>query len=440
MEELLFNGERAFKDLEKLAVDIGTRPSGSEAERGASKWIASEFEALGLKTTVEEFEVTTGRVASKKLEVLAPYREEVGCEVMPLYGSTGPGGVEGDLVHLETIDEEYLTPDVAGKVILTSGRPKDRKKSYSVLSKLKPLAIILIESSPRILAKNLWGSVLVKERFGEFPVVRVTYEDGLKLLEKGAGRVRLVAEAEDMKVKSQNVVGELEGSERPEEIVLIGGHYDTVLEVPGAEDNAGGTAIVMELARVFKEKGTKRTMRFVAWGCEELGLLGSRDYATKLRKASEKEKEEDEDKETELDRVMLCVNLDVHGAYLGTNSSRVLGPPELTASVKLLSKETGVVYEVQEDVYSSDGTSLSAVGVPSVSLSRRAPTNVLMHSTEDSIRWLSPKALQAQGEFTELYLTRYVSEAAAFPFERKIPDEHKKKVEEYFKRAMRKLP
>jgi hypothetical protein len=138
--------------------------------------------------------------------------------------------------------------------------------------------------------------------------------------------------------------------------------------------------------------------------------------------------------------VMLCVNLDVHGAYLGTNSSRVLGPPELTASVKLLSKETGVVYEVQEDVYSSDGTSLSAVGVPSVSLSRRAPTNVLMHSTEDSIRWLSPKALQAQGEFTELYLTRYVSEAAAFPFERKIPEAHKKKVEEYFKRAMRKLP
>jgi hypothetical protein len=440
MKGLHFNGERAFKDLEKLAVDIGTRPSGSDAEKKAATWIASEFEAIGLKIAIEEFEVTTGRVVSKKLEVLAPYSEEVGCEVMPLYGSTGPGGVEGDLVHLETIDEEYLTPDVAGKVILTSGRPKDRKRSYGILSKLKPLAMIFIESSPRILAKNLWGSTLIKEKFGEFPVVRVTYEDGLKLLEKGAERVRLVAETECTKVKSQNVVGELKGSERPEEIVLIGGHYDTVLEVPGAEDNAGGTAIVMELARAFKEKGTKRTMRFIAWGCEELGLLGSRDYATKLREASEKEKEEDEDKETELDGVRLCVNLDVHGAYLGTNSSRVLGPPELTVSVKLLSKETGVVYDVQEGVYSSDGTSISAVGVPSVSLSRRAPTNVLMHSTEDSVRWLSPKALQAQGEFAELYLTRYVSEAAAFPFERKIPEEQKKKVEEYFKRALRKLP
>ncbi|MDH5792032.1 MAG: hypothetical protein OEZ44_07565, partial [Candidatus Bathyarchaeota archaeon] len=93
-----------------------------------------------------------------------------------------------------------------------------------------------------------------------------------------------------------------------------------------------------------------------------------------------------------------------------------------------------------EDVYSSDGTPLSAVGVPSVSLSRQAPTNVLMHSTEDVVRWLSPKTLQAQGEFAELFLTRYVAEAAAFPFERKVPDDHKKKIEEYFKRALRKMP
>ena len=440
MKRLLFDGERAFKDLEKLAVEFGSRPSGSDAEREPSRWIASEFEAIGLRTTLEEFEVTTGRVVSKKLEVLEPYREEVGCEVMPLYGSTGPDGVVGDLIHLETLDEEHLTPDVRGKIILTSGRPKDRKKAYGILSKLKPLAIIIIESYPRILAKNLWGSAIVKERFGEFPAVRVTYEDGLKLLEKGAKRAHLVARSEEAKVKSQNVVGELGGSERPEEIVIVGGHYDTIPKGPGAEDNAGGTALVMELARVFKEKGTKRTMRFIAWGCEELGLLGSRDYATKLRKASEKAKEEDEDAETELDRVRLCINLDVHGALLGTNSSRILGPPELTASVKLLSKETGTVFDVQEDVYSSDGTSLSAVGVPSVSFSRRAPTNVLMHSTEDDIRWLSPKALQAQGEFIERFLTRYVADAAGFPFKRKIPDDHRKKIEAYFKRTMRKLP
>ncbi len=440
MTDLMFDGKRAFKQLERLAVGIGTRPSGSEEEKRAAEYIASEFRALGLETRLEEFEVTTGRVVSKGLEVLEPYRENVQCEVMPLYGSTGPEGVVGDLIHIDTPDEEHLTPDITGRVILTSGTPKDRKKAYGIMSRLKPLALIFIESSPRILAKNLWGSAIVKERFGEFPTARVTYEEGLKLLERKAKRVRLVAESEEMKVKSSNVIGELKGCERPDEIVLIGGHYDTVLEVQGAEDNAGGTAIVLELARVFKERGTKRTIRYIAWGCEELGLLGSRDYAKRLRESSEKAKKENEEAETELDMTLLCINLDVHGAFIGTNSSHVLGPPDLTSSVKLLSKETGVVFNVEESIYSSDGTSISAVGIPSVSFSRRAPTNVLMHSAEDSIQWLSPKTLQAHGEFVELFLNRYVAEASAFPFEKTIPDKQKKDIEEYFKQNLRKLP
>jgi acetylornithine deacetylase/succinyl-diaminopimelate desuccinylase-like protein len=61
MTKLLFDGEKAFKYIEKLAVDIGTRPSGSEAEKEAADWIASEFKALGLKTSIEEFEVHRGK-------------------------------------------------------------------------------------------------------------------------------------------------------------------------------------------------------------------------------------------------------------------------------------------------------------------------------------------------------------------------------------------
>ena len=441
MTKLLFDGEKAFKYIEKLAVDIGTRPSGSEAEKKAADWIASEFKALGLKTSIEEFEVTTGRVVSQKLEVLEPKMGEIPCEVMPLYGSTGPEGVTGELVYLETYDEEYLTPDIEGKIILTSGRPKDRKKSYRLLSKYKPLAMIFIESSPRVLAKNLWGSHLFKEKYGELPALRISFMDGRKLVQSGASRVHVVAETESKTVNSQNVIAEIEGNERPEEIIVVGGHYDTVLEVSGAGDNAGGTAIAMELARVFKEKGTKRTMKFAAWGCEEFGLLGSRDYATKLRKASEEAKKENEDEDqTELDRTVLCVNLDVHGGFLGTNSSRTLGPPELKTSIMLLSKETGTVFTVSEGVYSSDGTSLSAVGIPSVSFSRGTPSNTFMHSVEDDISWLNPRALHNQGRFIEEYLTRYVSEAAAFPFERKIPDKQKKEIEDYFKRSLRGMP
>ena len=181
-------------------------------------------------------------------------------------------------------------------------------------------------------------------------------------------------------------------------------------------------------------------MRFAAWGCEELGLLGSREYAKRLRETSEAAKKKDEEAVTPLDNTVLCLNLDVHGGLVGTNSARVLGPPELTTAVKLLSKEKGVVFTVSEGVYSSDGTPLSAVGIPSVSLSRNTPTNRLMHSREDEVKWLSPDVLGMHGVFAEEFLKRYVADAAAWPFERTIPEKQKKEIEEYFKKAGRKLP
>ena len=95
---------------------------------------------------------------------------------------------------------------------------------------------------------------------------------------------------------------------------------------------------------------------------------------------------------------------------------------------------------MKETVYSSDGTPLSSVGVPSVSFSRKAGIDIMMHSTEDTIRWLKPEALQVQGEFVELFLTRYVAEAAAFPFDREIPDKLQEEIEKYYKDRLRTPP
>ena len=81
------------------------------------------------------------------------------------------------------------------------------------------------------------------------------------------------------------MIAELRGSTKPKEITVVGGHYDSVPGVGGASDNAGGTAMTVELARVFKERGSKRTLRFVAWGSEEMGLYGSNHYAKKLKEA-----------------------------------------------------------------------------------------------------------------------------------------------------------
>ena len=433
----LFDGEKAFKHIEKLAVEIGARPGGSPEDQLAAKYIKKYFENLGLETSIQEFEIKTGYTVNQLMEVIKPYHESVSCEGMSLIGQTGPDGITGELVYIETTDEEYLTPEITGKIVITSGV---KRKNIERIAEMKPLGFIFIENYPRMLRKHFWGNFPQDKEYGNFPSVRISFEDGLKLLKSGATHARIVVEAEKVTRKTQNVVAELKGSTHPEEIILVGGHYDTVPDVHGASDNAGGTSITMELARVFKEKGSKRTLRFIAWGSEEMGLDGSNLYAKKLKTDDKKTKEHDKDAKTELDKTMLSINLDVHGALIGTNVASILGTPILTHSLKLLSKETGIVYDVKEAVYSSDGTPLSAVGVPSASFSRKSGIDIMMHSIEDIIEYLSPKALADQGKFIETWMTRYITEAAAFPFEKEIPENLRKEIESYYKDWKEPLP
>jgi Zn-dependent M28 family amino/carboxypeptidase len=278
------------------------------------------------------------------------------------------------------------------------------------------------------------------------PTINISYEDGLTMVKSKAKRVRLCVINEEKTATSQNVIGELTGDSKPDEIVLVGGHYDTVPEVPGASDNAAGTAIAVELARVFREKGSKRTMRFIAWGCEEVGLLGSAYDAVRLKNESDdlKKKHSEQDITTELEKIRLVANIDVQGGVIGSNFESALGPPELSASVKLLAKELGVAFSTSggpgttDGVYSSDNASYSSVGIPSVSFIRGGGGGG--HSVEDSIEWLSSDALGLQGRFIERFLTRYVAEAATFPFERVIPPEARQAIERYYKNRMEKPP
>jgi hypothetical protein len=86
---------------------------------------------------------------------------------------------------------------------------------------------------------------------------------------------------------SYNVVGELRGTATPDDLYIVCGHYDSISEqpsvlAPGAEDNASGTAGVIELARVFAATPPRSTILFVAFGAEELGFYGSRDFVDGL--------------------------------------------------------------------------------------------------------------------------------------------------------------
>ncbi len=434
-----FNGQRAFEHLRHLAVEIGGRLGGSPEEKQAAEYIEAHFRELGLTTRQQSFPVRTYGRQEARLEILDPPLGEVPCEMFYLSQDTPPEGVTGEVLFASGGELEDMGPEWRGKIVAVLGGL--RGEAHDRAMRFQPLGIISISNrlaTPPIRVEQLPE---VRAKAGAVPEVLVGHEDGLVMVREGVRRARLVARSHEAESTSQNVIAELPGSVYPDEIVVIGGHYDSSLDIQGASDNAGGTALVMELARVFAARGSRRTMRFVAFGAEELGLRGSVHYIKELKaadKAARKEPGFVEGRDrTELEKHVLCANIDVQGALLGTNHAYTLGPSELTAAVKLLAKEGGPAFDVREDVYSSDGTPLSEGGIPSVSFSRSGATTGYLHTPGDIIEYLGPEPLAVQGRFAETFLQRYVAGARAFPFERRIPEEQQKKVREYFEKRLR---
>ena len=116
----------------------------------------------------------------------------------------------------------------------------------------------------------------------------------------------------------RNIEVTIPGEGRPEEIVVVGGHYDSVVGTPGADDNATGTAAVLELARMLRDERPARTVRLVAWVNEEPPFflteqMGSRLYAREAARRG--------------DRIVAALSLETIGYYASEPGSQRYPPP-----------------------------------------------------------------------------------------------------------------
>jgi len=429
-----FDGRKALAHVEHLAVTIGSRLTGTPGEHKAAAYIEKTFKSFGLSTRRQKFPVQTFDSAKCRLAVQDGRKwRDVPIQPVGLSASTPAGGFTGEFYYAESGEPEYYSPEMAGKIVLVCGNiaPENR---YKLLAH-KPRAIIFIEGgiSAEPARMNLRDEAL--EAFGKIPIGRMLHLDGVEIISKGLTTARLTMVNTRRASHCFNVIGELTGTDRPDEIVAICGHYDTSRAITGASDNAGGAALVMELARVLSAAGSRRTLRFVAFGGEETGLQGSKHYARELLKSDKRQRKNktfnDKTDKTELSRHVLAFNMDVHGAVLAKGNFNYSGSEDLGAAVRLLAKELGVAIGAKRGPMSSDGSSLAAIGIPALQFARGGGTTAYLHSTLDDIRFVSAGGLEKAGRFSELLLKRHVTTAAAMAFPREIPDEQKADLEKY---------
>ena len=406
-----FDPNSAYHFMESLVRDIGNRESGTAAEARAAQKIKSWFEEFGLANVrIEEFEVQTSRVL--KEEASLPDGTKVACAAVGNSLSTPPEGVEGEVVMLESTSLEALRK-IENKIAALGIAPN--QKEFHKILKAKPLALIYPSRTP--LAPAIYRSIRAEYVEKEnLPAISMAHDDLLNLM-KGPRKLRMVTEVEKVTAKSQNVIGEVRGILEDEDI-LVGGHCDTVRSVMGAHDNAAGTAVVLELARIFAHEKPNRSLRFMAFGSEELGLRGSYYHA----KNQENTK-----------NLKLCLDYDVHGILLGNLGAVVLGPGELKSLLCFTAKELGISLQATSEMGmgGSDHMPLAFYGVPSVMLSRGGGAAQIMHTDLEDLRWCGPEAFVSIGALSQTLLERLLR-AEELPFEKKIPDDIAKALEKRF--------
>ncbi len=400
----------------RLALELARehRFTGSRGEDEARKIILEELTEHGYNPTLEEFNVKVYDVHRLELRVISPFKAEIQASPIGFSGETG--GVEGRLAYIENSDR-ILLPEENGWIGLATGRPS--AENWRLLAR-RAAGLIIAEGTPYRALSRVAVPWEWRERYGSLPAVYVSYRDAVRLLD--AERVFLALEQTYRDVTSYNIYAEKSGYKYPDEIVLVTAHYDSVLGVPGATDNAGGVALLLTLAKSLSGQRLKRSVRFVFFGAEELGLRGSLAYVDKHK--------------DELKKVVLVVNLDVHGGALGSSAAIVSGSKTLRNYVESKAKEVGVNLNVSEDVMSSDSTSFVwKGGVPAVNFYRSSGSGADIHTERDSTEHLHPVAFKVIGEFTLKFLVDLLN-SEELPFDREIPEEIKKKAEEYFKKRL----
>jgi Iap family predicted aminopeptidase len=269
---LALDANRANKDVETL-VGFGPRVVGSVNMQRANDYVVQEFRKAGYQTEIQTFDVPRWEDKGSSLTV-----DRNRIEGRALFGS-GSGKLEGRLVAVPNFGRvtDYTGLDVKGAIVLVRrGETRFLEKARNAIA-AGASGVVIVNQVPGVLAGTLGEEVSV-------PVLGVSSADGNPLIER-AGKETVNAQLEVNVVreiaKGRNVIARMEGSTQPK--LIIGGHFDSVPGSPGANDNASGTAVTLELARELANTPFSKQIWFIAFDAEEDGLVGSRAFVVQAK-------------------------------------------------------------------------------------------------------------------------------------------------------------
>lgn len=396
--------DTAWTILEDLTTEIGPRPVGSQAMTRAKDWAVETLKAYGFTNIkVEAFAKPSWHRGAESASIVAPYPLKL--SIIGLGGSvpTPARGVEGEIVIFRSLAELEAVPDgsLAGKIaVVTTPMVKTqsgegygavgavRRTGPSIAGRKGAVAYLTrsVSTSDSRLAHT--GIMRYADGAPKIPAAALGVPDA-ELLERlaarGPVRIKLsMASTVDEKTVAWNISGDIVGSEKPEEMIIIGGHLDSWDVGTGAVDDASGIAITTAAAKLIGDlpRHPRRTIRVVMWGSEETG--GSSEAYAAARK-------------DEMANIVLTGESDfgagrIYALMLPPNAVKA---PPLASLLGLMAPLKVIVSREPARGGGADTAGMEEAGVPAFSL-RQDGTRYfdLHHSEDDTLDKVDPQDLQ----------------------------------------------
>lgn len=291
----------AYAKLAYLTDRIGHRLSGSASLDRAIAWAVQTMTAEGFEARAERVMVPHWVRGAEEASIVTPTERPL--KLLGLGGSvaTPKGGITAPVVVVTSFDDlEAKAAQVKGAIVLYDvAMPPYTERMGSGYGDVAPyrtrgairaakhgaVAALVRSVTASSLRTPHTGAMRYEDGVPKIPAAAITVEDTLliaRLAAQGPVTVRLRLESQHLPdAPSANVIGELRGREKPDEIVLIGAHLDSWDVGQGANDDGAGCAMMMQVLTTLKQLGLapRRTIRVVLFTNEENGLAGGKAYA-----------------------------------------------------------------------------------------------------------------------------------------------------------------
>lgn len=378
LRDRALSASTAFEHVSSLVTEVGPRSAGSAGDAAAVRWAMNRLAALGFSNVrTQDVLVPRWVRGTAEASILSPFPQSL--VTVALGGSVGTAeeGVESAVIEAASIEALNALPaaSVAGKIVFINQptqRSRDgsgygqavraRAQGPSAAAELGAVALVIrsIGTSSDRIAHT--GALVYRADAPRIPAFAISNPDADLLsrqIKLGKPvRMRLKSTARELPpVWSANVIGEVPGRERPDEIVLLAAHLDSWDLGHGALDDGAGVATVVEAARLISKmnRPPARTVRVVLFANEEFGLSGAREYA-KLAAS-------------ELPRHVLAMESDMGAGPVWQLESRV-APEALPAIAKMHEVLKPLSIEAGGETAQGGGDiqPLMALGVPVIDL------------------------------------------------------------------------